>query len=793
VANKLQPIVRFITKHFTLDEIASELCLALDVDPDEIPGNNLSTKVRGLVGYAERRGLIDELVGALEAERPKPFAEAGLRSEKPKEAQPAAKVDKPWQLLPRPEAFTGREAELARLMDDLRPGKIAALCGPGGMGKTALAAEALHRLSESGELAARFPDGVITHDFYTRPQALAALEHIALSFGQEARPSPVEAARRVLAGRRVLLMLDGAEDADDLSLVLSARGSQCSVLITSRKREDAPTVEGRQDISPLPTDKSVKLLQEWGQRWAADTRAVQQICELVGGLPLAVCLAGRYIGQHEEEAADYLLWLQESPLVALDMGSRQKESVPLLLDKSLARLNLIAKQVVMVAGLLALAPFGRAAAVAGLSLDDRRVSRALGELVNHGLMMRLEEADGTKPYQVTHPLIYTYAKERLAAPRQVVVRLGRYFTELAENQSKAGLVGYKRLDKERPHIIALLERLMDGKEWAAGRRLVREIDDYLDIQGHWTIRGTVLEYGIHATQASGNRREEGGLITNLGQVNKAIELYEQALVIAREIGDPRGEAANLNNLGMAYADLEQTKQAIEFYEKALAIAREIGSRQDEGANLGNMGLAYTDLGQVERAIEYLQQALQIDREINSRRGEGIRLSNLGVAYKELEQVEQAIGFFEQSLVIAREVGNRSLEGTNLTNLGLAYCELEQPGQAIGFLQQALSIAQEIGELRLQETTLNILGLAYYKLEEVKQAIEFYQQALMIGQEIGDRRGEGIALHNLGDAFAKVDQISTAKAYYEQALVIFEDIKALNAEETRQALARLESN
>ena len=69
---------------------------------------------------------------------------------------------------------------------------------------------------------------------------------------------------------------------------------------------------------------------------------------------------------------------------------------------------------------------------------------------------------------------------------------------------------------------------------------------------------------------------------DLGETRKAIEYYEQALTISREIGDRRGEGADLGNLGLAYADLGETRKAIEYYEQALAIAREIGDKQNEG-------------------------------------------------------------------------------------------------------------------------------------------------------------------------------------------------------------------
>jgi len=77
---------------------------------------------------------------------------------------------------------------------------------------------------------------------------------------------------------------------------------------------------------------------------------------------------------------------------------------------------------------------------------------------------------------------------------------------------------------------------------------------------------------------------------------KAIEYDEQALAIAREVGDRRGEGNRLGNLGNAYADLGQVAEAIGYYEQALAIAREIGDRRGEDNHLGNLGSVHYRLG-----------------------------------------------------------------------------------------------------------------------------------------------------------------------------------------------------
>ena len=74
--------------------------------------------------------------------------------------------------------------------------------------------------------------------------------------------------------------------------------------------------------------------------------------------------------------------------------------------------------------------------------------------------------------------------------------------------------------------------------------------------------------------------------------------------------------------GIAYSDLGEPKKAIEYYEQALKISREIGDRRGEGNDLGNLGIAYSDLGEPRKAIEYYEQALKIAKEIGDRQNEG---------------------------------------------------------------------------------------------------------------------------------------------------------------------------
>ena len=166
-------------------------------------------------------------------------------------AAPAPAV--PSSILPGEDSiFLHREDELAWLDKHLHPDRVVAICAPGGMGKTALAARAVRKLP-----ADRFPDPIIFHTFYHKPATAQALQTIARALGIKAEADLAQQVAAALGGRRALLVLDGAEEADDLDAVVRLRGT-CGVLITTRKRTDCGSL--RLDLPPLPKDQAEEVL-----------------------------------------------------------------------------------------------------------------------------------------------------------------------------------------------------------------------------------------------------------------------------------------------------------------------------------------------------------------------------------------------------------------------------------------------------------------------------------------------------------------------------------------------------
>jgi tetratricopeptide (TPR) repeat protein len=611
---------------------------------------------------------------------------------------------------PLDDCFLGRDKERDWLLDKLHPGKVVAVCGPGGMGKSALAAQAVSKLD-----AARFPDGIVFHSFYGHPKTETALRAICEAFQIEAKADLESAVRQVLAGKKALLILDGTEEAKDLKAVLALR-STCGVLITTRSRKDAQGV--RLNIKPLEDEAAAQVFREYS-KVAGDDESVVGICKILGGWPVALRIAGNYVSNTEESAATYLQWLAKKPFRKLNVGKHKEDNIALLLERSVAQISTDALQVLRLVGILAFASISLEPVMAVLYKEDEdqddlelRSREALGELVNYGLLDKHDKKQDEKReerWQISHALIHTYARTELALSTESLAQIAGYYIRFCVAQNEAGINGYARLDGERAHCLRLMESCLASGLWREVKLLVGLTYTYLDRQGWWTELLTSVGMSLTAARQIHNHRDEGWCLCVLGytywrrgEYDKALIWFGQSLMVWCELDDRHEEGTLLLNIATIYSDQGDHELALQTYQQSLSIQREIGDREGEGTTLNNIGLLYHDQGDNEQALSYFEQCLPIRQEAGDKIGAGQTLNNIAAIYNVQGNPAKAVEYHEQDLAICRELGNRAGELVTRWNIGLAYEDLGDLAKAEEHISLAVRLAEQIGHPYLEE-------------------------------------------------------------------------------------------
>ncbi|MCI5163885.1 MAG: hypothetical protein D3917_18095 [Candidatus Electrothrix sp. AX5] len=392
------------------------------------------------------------------------------------------------------------------------------------------------------------------------------------------------------------------------------------------------------------------------------------------------------------------------PLKELDDGEHQEENVSLLLHRSVAQVSDDARLALGLAGCLAFAPIASEPVGAIFECDELRGRKALNELVNYGMMGRKEER-----WQISHALIYAYARTELNLSKDNIKRLTGYYIYFCEEQSQAGLEGYAYLDKERAHCLRLTESCLNNGLLDEVQGLVRTIIIYLDRQGHWTEKLTIVSLRLNAARSKGDRRDESWCLNELGETcwklgdyARALEYYKQSLLIHREWGNRQGESLTLNNIGLIYDIQCNYEQALQCYKQSLMMQREAGGQTGENSALNNMAMVYMKLGDYETALTYLQQSLPISLETGNKAGESATLNNIAAIYRVQGNTSSALEYLAQGLAIRRELGDRAGEAQSCWNLGFTYAEMDDLAQAEEYMSRAVEIAETIGLPELEQ-------------------------------------------------------------------------------------------
>lgn len=269
-------------------------------------------------------------------------------------------------------------------------------------------------------------------------------------------------------------------------------------------------------------------------------------------------------------------------------------------------------------------------------------------------------------------------------------------------------------------------------------------------------------------------------------IAKAIERFQQALALWRDLNQRRKEADTLSDIGYAYGLLSDSSKALEFDQQALAIRHAIGDRTGEGDSLQSIGSDLAFLGELRQAIQSYHQALAIFQALGDRTAEARILMNIGAAFSALGATQESLDYLNRALPILHATGVRPLEAHTLIELGYAYTTLGDFPQALEFLNQAKTISHDSKDTMKEARAIGSIGAVYLHLKDYPRALDYFNQELQMDRAAGDRYGEADLLNAIGALHQAMKDNPQALAFYQQALTLHRAIGNRRGEATSLA-------
>ena len=718
-------------------------------------------------------------------------------------APPVLPLPVPAQLPADLPDFTGRERALERIHAHLTSGgpvPVVAVSGMGGVGKTALALHAAHALADD------HPDGRLYVDLrgaeaepLAPAQALSNLLH-ALGVDGTGVPDSLDARsalfRSKVAGRRVLLVLDGAaSEAQVRPLLPGAPGA--TVLVTGRPRLTGLDGALLVDLEVFTPEQAVELLGRIAgrERVGREPAAAERIAELCGYAPLAVRIAGARLAGRPEWRLGRMVRLLEDERRRLDELSAGDRAVRASFALSHRALGDGAKRAFRLLGALEVPDFPEWAVAALMDVPTGEAQGYIEQLVDARLLSITEGPCGALRYRM-HDLIRLYARElgesdesqeeRREALRRAFggwLWLAEQATEYIPGPCYATLHGQAMrwpLPAQEASEALAEPMLWFDAEWQAMAAAVQQagalgmheaawdlagcLEKYFDVRGRFDDWRRTHESAIAACRVAGDRLGEAVLRRGLadlttwaspqgpGEAMSGMRSEAQSVLeMFRELGETRGVADALVMRTWGLVSRGEARAAHVSAEEALRIAEEADYLGGRARAYHVMAIAAYEDGRLEDAVSCLEKALELARLLGNSRFEATAMQFLGAAQALSGRVETGRYHLVRSLDMARAMGDRYAEVFSLMYLTRLYIALGDE-EALPTVEKAVALSRRHGINHHLADSLGLAGEIHLAAGRTGEAIASLEESVRLWRTRGWSSFLAGALETLAGAY-----------------------------------------
>ena len=294
---------------------------------------------------------------------------------------------------------------------------------------------------------------------------------------------------------------------------------------------------------------------------------------------------------------------------------------------------------------------------------------------------------------------------------------------------------------------------------------------------------------------------QGNKFFDEGSLQDSIEQYKQAIEWWKLLSDKYELAVAFYGLGWSYSELgsrgmvkfpplyrirwsyesrDEHKQAVESFNQALTLMKELGDRAGQAQAEAGIAWPYLYLGDKESALASFSQALELYQSLGNPIGQARALYGVGWVNALAGEDQNALDSFSLSLPLRR--GDRLGEAVTLAGMGRSYNRLGKSSEALDCLERALKLYRDLGNRHGQASALSDKGWVYYSISDYAKAIDMFQISLPLRNKAKDSTGEANARYGIARSLTSMGKLLEAFDQMKSVLDLVEPLRIKGSSE-----------
>lgn len=260
-----------------------------------------------------------------------------------------------------------------------------------------------------------------------------------------------------------------------------------------------------------------------------------------------------------------------------------------------------------------------------------------------------------------------------------------------------------------------------------------------------------------------------------GQSDFAFEVLTKSLLLYQELDDQMGSLHAYSHLGALSKEKHHWDSAYDYYHKSLEIYEQLHDYAGIATALKNLGEIHEVRGEWDEALRLFNREVKIDEKLKDPVATAKSYERIGTIHRQKGDIERAMEYYYNAQEILEDSDDLNSLASVYNNIGTVHFSRNEWDAAMSFFQKSQEIYEKTDSPDEYGRSFSQIANVYKALKQWERALDIYDKALEIKEKTEDSRGIAEIYENIGDIYHARGEFQYALEVYDRSIAMYETL------------------